>query len=640
MSSDIQPIFVSPESRHFDGRSQHVVVPHRPEWLLEQGVVVLDFTADRLKGDQGLISKDANGKLDGGHLTIRLDEGKVVVRLQDKKSDYVVQSPPNTVKRGVPTRLALAFGPGGMKLYVDGKAVGSNAYQGGLQGNQEPLVIGALDWKSSPGTADNLEAFFAGAISWLALYARSLDAPAIAALGPAGTVPAQVDLLGPSVQQTVQMVVTEGPTITFSPEELEKNLNISPTLGITPTPEAPVTVASAPNTFNPIVMSIEQSIRQHTGSTDENQLRAALYVSFMEILKNPSSPQRQAVMDWLALQVKQTRVEAARLALAEYDRWDRDPWNYQPPAGYDFPTYAIPPPGHFLWLSSTPNPPVLANKSWGTYFADIISNNGWSPLNNPMLNKGQKSSSIENVVGFPTFGTVRAYEKLYGTEGGPKILAETTAYLSSGHLKLPLVKTEKPAELLAKITANLSSDSLMTPQVETTITSPTGVATWRVVHLETIAPFTQRNLNALVAELANRIRGVSKRVSFAVDEKTALADIVKTFTKKELRSAIGKIASGEILSNFVVSFVLSSALQEIISESFMLDTKVKLRGELVAELRKQQAAPPDVSNLLYYDLNDIIQIYADDYQPTDPVELERMMGPQEVYRAFLLSTIK
>jgi hypothetical protein len=66
-----------------------------------------------------------------------------------------------------------------------------------------------------------------------------------------------------------------------------------------------------------------------------------------------------------------------------------------------------------------------------------------------------------------------------------------------------------------------------------------------------------------------------------------------------------------------------------------------LRGELVAELQKQQSAPlPDVSNLLYYDINGIMQIYAADYQPTDPVELERMMGPQEVYRAFLLSTME
>jgi trimeric autotransporter adhesin len=100
MSSNIQPTFVWQEGRQFDGRSQHVVVPHDPKWLLDHGVVLLDFTADRLKGVQGLLSKDAKGFLDGGHLCIWLDEGKVVVRVQDKKSEYVVQSPPNTVKKG------------------------------------------------------------------------------------------------------------------------------------------------------------------------------------------------------------------------------------------------------------------------------------------------------------------------------------------------------------------------------------------------------------------------------------------------------------------------------------------------------------------------------------------------------------
>ena len=34
-----------------------------------------------------------------------------------------------------------------------------------------------------------------------------------------------------------------------------------------------------------------------------------------------------------------------------------------------------------------------------------------------------------------------------------------------------------------------------------------------------------------------------------------------------------------------------------------------------------------------------MSLYAPDYQPTGPVLLERLMGRQEVYRAFLLSTI-
>jgi hypothetical protein len=165
-----QPILVWQEGRQFDGRSQPVVVPHDPKWLLARGALVLDFTADRLKGVQGLLSKDAKGFGDGGHLVIWLDEGMVVARLQDTKSEYVVQSPARAVKKGVPTRLAVAFGPAGMKLYLDGKMVGSNAHEGGLQGNQEPLVIGARDWASSPRAADNLDAFFAGTISALALY--------------------------------------------------------------------------------------------------------------------------------------------------------------------------------------------------------------------------------------------------------------------------------------------------------------------------------------------------------------------------------------------------------------------------------------------------------------------------------------
>jgi hypothetical protein len=167
------------------------------------------------------------------------------------------------------------------------------------------------------------------------------------------------------------------------------------------------------------------------GSTDENEVRAAIYVD--RRLSAPISPDKQAVLDWLGLQVKQTRVEAARLALAEYDRWNRDPWSYQPPAGYDFPAYVIPDARSFIWFAGTPNPPVLANKSWQSYFADIVSNNGWSPLNNPMLNKGQ-SSAIPEYVGFPTFGTVW-HIKGFMEQDGAGILAETTAHLSSEVLR-------------------------------------------------------------------------------------------------------------------------------------------------------------------------------------------------------------
>jgi hypothetical protein len=76
---------------------------------------------------------------------------------------------------------------------------------------------------------------------------------------------------------------------------------------------------------------------------------------------------------------------------------------------------------------------------------------------------------------------------------------------------------------------------------------------------------------------------------------------------------------------------------ELISESMMLADKIKLRGELVEKLEKQSAPLPDPRNLFYYDIEHLL--VSDDWQPTDPVELERLMGSREAYRAFLLATL-
>jgi hypothetical protein len=336
-----QPTFVWQDGRQFDGRSQNVVVPHDPKSVLGQGVVVVDFTADRLKGIQGLISKDARGYLDGGHLVIWLEEsGAVVARMQDTKSEHFVQSPAQAVKAGVPTRLALAFGPGGMKLYLDGKMVGSNDYQGGLQGNQEPLVIGARDWASSPRAADNLDAFFAG-----------LDAPAIAALGPAGSALAQaakpatggqqpatsgvavaaptqptqapVELkLPPATVSTggqqpvmVQPTITQGPTITGAPT--------NNTVAVTPDlvkPQQPIEVRSGgpglalqpSGNEGPAMATFWDLAKKAAGSNDIDEQRAALFVELVKAVFKPrKSDQDLWALEWWARIMKLKRIQAA-----------------------------------------------------------------------------------------------------------------------------------------------------------------------------------------------------------------------------------------------------------------------------------------------------------------------------------------
>jgi len=367
------------------------------------------------------------------------------------------------------------------------------------------------------------------------------------------------------------------------------------------------------------VINLERAIRQQTGLTDNDQLRTAIFAKLVAIAGAPNrTPDEQAAANWLVQQVKNTRVEAARLALAEYDAWNHDPWSYQPPQGYGFPAYFLPAPGSIMWATSTPNPPILADKSWQSFFADIVSNNGWSPLNNPLLTKGETSTStsIEGMIGFPTFGTALAYKKLYGTPNGVK------AFITSAYL--------------------LSTQSF---DLATLLGGPAG-QTVRLQYLQEIAPYTYRNLNALVQQILKIGAG---RVPVPVGDKPAFADYFRSLSNDELLEAARDITVGDALGSFVVSFVLSVALQALIGEVISIITKADLRPKLAANLAEQQSAPlPDLSNLFYYDFGHgvdaktggvVYYLASDDDQPTDPVGLEQRMGSSEAHRAFLLATL-
>jgi hypothetical protein len=153
---------------------------------LDQGTIALWFQADSLGGTKGLLSKDAGGYGDGGHLMLYLDGGQVALRMQDTGTTYTLHSGAGTVQAGAATHVAFSFGDGGARLYLDGVLVGSDPYTGGLAGNLEPLLLGALGWKSNPGAGDNLEGFFAGVIDEVAIFGAQLDAASIAQLYDAG----------------------------------------------------------------------------------------------------------------------------------------------------------------------------------------------------------------------------------------------------------------------------------------------------------------------------------------------------------------------------------------------------------------------------------------------------------------------
>jgi hypothetical protein len=100
------------------------------------------------------------------------------------------------------------------------------------------------------------------------------------------------------------------------------------------------------------------------------------------------------------------------------------------------------------------------------------------------------------------------------------------------------------------------------------------------------------------------------------------------------------IVAGEFFARAVCTFVLTVALQAIIDETVSLISKLNLRPELERYLNEKKSDPlPNLDNLLYYDKLNRVVLFTPDYQPTDPDELERFMGSQEVYRSFLLATV-
>jgi hypothetical protein len=148
---------------------------------LDQGTISLWVAADDTDGRQGLLSRDLQG-LGDGHMSLYLEGGTVVLQLQDSATIYSLSSGPNGLQAGDPAHIAFSFGAGGTRLYLDGQEVDSDPYAGGLAGNEQPLVIGALAWASSAGAADNLEAFFDGVIDEVAMFDQALSAQQVAAL--------------------------------------------------------------------------------------------------------------------------------------------------------------------------------------------------------------------------------------------------------------------------------------------------------------------------------------------------------------------------------------------------------------------------------------------------------------------------
>lgn len=161
----------------FDGASSHVTIPHNAQMLADDGAVMFWFRSSTLSGDRGLFSKDSNGYDDGGHLNIRLVDGKVQARLQSTSSSYELES--SVIPATKWQHVAFTWGSEGTKLYLNGRLVDSDSgYTGGLgttsggDGNFEPIVLAADAQTSGDQSATPLQDYLEGGIDDVRFYTR------------------------------------------------------------------------------------------------------------------------------------------------------------------------------------------------------------------------------------------------------------------------------------------------------------------------------------------------------------------------------------------------------------------------------------------------------------------------------------
>ncbi len=165
-----------------DGSGDYAEIPASTEYEIDHATIEMTFSVDSIGSKQTIVSRDSSGYDNGGHFTVRVEEdGSLWIRHQSDSDSYYIKPSGLTITPGQEYTLTYSFGPdNGMELYVDGVLVGTNTdpvtdgADISLGGNSEPWTLGASQWKSGDGVADNLEHYLDGTVSDFTIYQGEL----------------------------------------------------------------------------------------------------------------------------------------------------------------------------------------------------------------------------------------------------------------------------------------------------------------------------------------------------------------------------------------------------------------------------------------------------------------------------------
>jgi hypothetical protein len=175
-STGLQPVFSRLGDMEFTGKISDVVnIPHQKAFEIDQGAIAFSFEADRVDIVQGLISKDAYYYAGGGnHFSALIQNGEIHVLFTDADSDAIIWT--SGIKANTEHDVLATFDEQAVKLWVDGRLVGSGALDMDWSDNSQWLQVGGLGWGRAPGASTASTPFY-GTISDVMIFDQAL-APA------------------------------------------------------------------------------------------------------------------------------------------------------------------------------------------------------------------------------------------------------------------------------------------------------------------------------------------------------------------------------------------------------------------------------------------------------------------------------
>ncbi len=177
------PIFGVAGKQNFSGeRGDYMELGHNANLALTSGTFALTFNADNVIGTHSLFSKDAKDYGDGGHFSAFISDGILKVRLQSTNDEKYVKVYDQLILPDQDYHLAVTFGTGGLRVYVNGQLAGAEpGYKQGLTTNMESLVLGATGMYRADETS-TAHYQFDGDISNFTIYGEQLSEQEITTL--------------------------------------------------------------------------------------------------------------------------------------------------------------------------------------------------------------------------------------------------------------------------------------------------------------------------------------------------------------------------------------------------------------------------------------------------------------------------